>query len=841
VGLESSMLTSANFNGGVILATPSCPFLGSDLADVANAGSKGGGLLRLPPDWYPSTLIISPDLYRQAAKDGRVDRDIVEFRLPDAILQVLAENLNSPAALIIRSSADNEGMQNRGRYESVICDPISPAIRDAVIQIYKAALAKNDPPMRMALLVQPLINREITGHMSNEHRISRDAWRWTIERRIGKAFDEVQIRVGSARQSSEGPIWCSSMAQLERGLRDIAKRLSPSARRYHLEWVWDGRRLWIVQSDQVSPTMGPAPGDWWIPRVGRQITPGELRTWKPLPVHEPRESSFSDLSPWPKIANVQQFARANLQTPELYVLNDPEIITSIASGKDSSNLLADMNILASGDLVIRTDVSGVGEFVPFLPKTENITGPTTAIRFLANTINSLVSRGVDPASIAFIAHRYIRSRACAWSYSQPDDAVVRIDSTWGLNDSLSWCPHDSAIVNVVSSDVSRRIVAKTLFLDVDRDGRWRFRDTPTEWIWRSSVAEGQLRTLAEGSRRLAELRRKPTVTMWLVNLLDYGDTDSLPWFCSSYQLTGTPGYGRSAPRANPANKRYSISGLADLEELASSEVERGTVLCLRPEGELVRDTGFVERVGDVALAKGLVVEIEGSPLAHPYYMLRRRDVPVNCVTSRRPKEAFSLHEKLVRDNIPEAIRSRGESVVAYSTASAQRDALLRAKLVEEALEVLRAADSDEVIEELADLLEVVDGLQRALGIREADIQEARDRKREERGGFEEGVVLIKTSPFGIESEDFEGMEGGWQQSQLPEMESAKRRVRRWQLREDDKGVLLSYVPPVGDEIREFDSRLGKIAIRIRYRDNGIEIVSLGGSDSSTIQDELPGF
>jgi len=411
--------------------------------------------------------------------------------------------------------------------------------------------------------------------------------------------------------------------------------------------------------------------------------------------------------------------------------------------------------------------------------------------------------------------------------------------TWGLNDGLGWCPHDSAFVNVTSSDVTRRVAAKTVLLDVNPDRKWKFRPTPTEWVWRSSINEGQLRTLAEGSRRLADLRNEPTVTMWLVNLLDYGDTDSLAWFCTSYELGLGAGYQELDVKPRRVSERYNISEYSDLEEVSRSDVEPGAVLCLRPRGGLVRDSSFIERVGDVALAKGLVVEIEGSPLAHPYYALRRREVPVNCVTARKPKASSSMHEKLVRDNVPAAIRSRGENVVAYSAGSGERESLLRAKLVEEALEVLGAIDSDEVLEELADLMEVVDGLRRALGIEEAEIEAAMERKRRRRGGFDESVVLIKTSPFEF---DLEGVESGRQQVELPDMGEYKRRIQRWQLRRlENGGLLISYVPPVGDEVREFDTSVNGIRIRVRYRDKGIEIISLERSDTEGKQERLPGL
>jgi hypothetical protein len=70
--------------------------------------------------------------------------------------------------------------------------------------------------------------------------------------------------------------------------------------------------------------------------------------------------------------------------------------------------------------------------------------------------------------------------------------------------------------------------------------------------------------------------------------------------------------------------------------------------------------------------------------------------------------------------------------------------LLRAKLVEEALEFFWTTDNDEAIQELADLLEVVEATIRQLGHDLPHLQALAQTKRDARGGFDQGIVLLET-------------------------------------------------------------------------------------------------
>jgi len=100
------------------------------------------------------------------------------------------------------------------------------------------------------------------------------------------------------------------------------------------------------------------------------------------------------------------------------------------------------------------------------------------------------------------------------------------------------------------------------------------------------------------------------------------------------------------------------------------------------------------------------------------------------------------HNKLVRDKIPEIIRNHGDTPE-FRTIEDDAEYLtaLTDKLVEEAREVQETP----ILDELADALEVVYAIGKAIGHTPEDIEKARAQKAEERGGFDDKVFLISTS------------------------------------------------------------------------------------------------
>jgi predicted house-cleaning noncanonical NTP pyrophosphatase (MazG superfamily) len=95
------------------------------------------------------------------------------------------------------------------------------------------------------------------------------------------------------------------------------------------------------------------------------------------------------------------------------------------------------------------------------------------------------------------------------------------------------------------------------------------------------------------------------------------------------------------------------------------------------------------------------------------------------------------HGKLVRDKIPEIIRSKGQEPVIYIADAEEYCIRLRDKLREEVEEYL-ASDNDR--EELADILEVLYALARQAGTDQQQLEKLRAAKAEKRGGFADRII-----------------------------------------------------------------------------------------------------
>jgi predicted house-cleaning noncanonical NTP pyrophosphatase (MazG superfamily) len=95
--------------------------------------------------------------------------------------------------------------------------------------------------------------------------------------------------------------------------------------------------------------------------------------------------------------------------------------------------------------------------------------------------------------------------------------------------------------------------------------------------------------------------------------------------------------------------------------------------------------------------------------------------------------------KLVRDKVPDIIRRDGREPSVKRVRGDELKGALKEKLVEEALEL---RGSDDVYEELADVLEVVDAIIARYGVDREKLDDVKKKKLDRAGGFEEGLVLI---------------------------------------------------------------------------------------------------
>lgn len=100
---------------------------------------------------------------------------------------------------------------------------------------------------------------------------------------------------------------------------------------------------------------------------------------------------------------------------------------------------------------------------------------------------------------------------------------------------------------------------------------------------------------------------------------------------------------------------------------------------------------------------------------------------------------------LVRD----CMQTRIDEVTPYVRTvigDAERVQALRKKLLEECSEAALAPNREALLEELADVMEVVIALAQAVGYNVRAVELARIVKREEKGGFDGGTILAWKQP-----------------------------------------------------------------------------------------------
>jgi predicted house-cleaning noncanonical NTP pyrophosphatase (MazG superfamily) len=366
--------------------------------------------------------------------------------------------------------------------------------------------------------------------------------------------------------------------------------------------------------------------------------------------------------------------------------------------------------------------------------------------FLVTEARKFVDGGLRAQDFCFLFHHFIPANAGSWSLAVPGVHRVRVDSIWGVPDGLLYLPHDSFEVDTRTDTVTwQKLRCKSEYIDFGTKGEWFEKTAGSGWDWKPSATAEALVTIAHQARSIADHVKAPVEVMHFIGVRPKSDMPScLPWyFREASGMTVEDGASASRLRGQARVLRT----MADLSA-AREEAQKGRrePLRLRPLPELVHSQEFVGAVADISVANQIVVELEGSVLSHAYYMLRKAGVRVSIVDPGAPEHVREVRQfgKLVRDSVPRMIESGGEGAV---VARATEDELLRlllTKAVEESLELHAAHDEAQMFEEAADVLEVLRAICDVVGEDLDSLIERADAKRQERGGFEQGLVLRRT-------------------------------------------------------------------------------------------------
>ncbi len=95
------------------------------------------------------------------------------------------------------------------------------------------------------------------------------------------------------------------------------------------------------------------------------------------------------------------------------------------------------------------------------------------------------------------------------------------------------------------------------------------------------------------------------------------------------------------------------------------------------------------------------------------------------------------YNKLVRDKIPEIIKSKGEKVTTHKASDEEYWSKLKEKLKEETDEFIKEDNK----EELVDIVEVINAICEFKEINKDELESLRKKKSKERGEFKDRIIL----------------------------------------------------------------------------------------------------
>ncbi|MGE8207028.1 nucleoside triphosphate pyrophosphohydrolase [Heyndrickxia sp. NPDC080065] len=102
-----------------------------------------------------------------------------------------------------------------------------------------------------------------------------------------------------------------------------------------------------------------------------------------------------------------------------------------------------------------------------------------------------------------------------------------------------------------------------------------------------------------------------------------------------------------------------------------------------------------------------------------------------------------IYNKLVRDNIPEIIKSNGKTPKISTLSDEEYIIELKKKSIEEIQEYIETSNDNDALEELADVLEIIHACAKIHNADFDKVEAIRREKAEHRGGFEKKTFLFE--------------------------------------------------------------------------------------------------
>lgn len=713
-------------------------------------GEKAFGVSCLPVCWTLPFVVVSSDFFEQL-RDGLDISNVIQIWIDRILLALSKAGIPLDSDILIRSSGIFETIEFRGELHTEKTKIVD--LKFGLANWATCMLGQNIPTSDPICLMIQVFSKDICkGHLSNERRCSFESRDWLGENETEVKPFKVHLRNWREKIDvsvvSKIALECASKLHIQKVMKSVAAwGVNDKRCRLHFEWIWDGERIFIVQADKEIDEGNCDPISLVTKRQVSDFIPRCLSL-----INEEEGAVYH------KIHNSLLYKRLGLPVVPIYYLSNMEVIRDLSEGIMSEDLLADLNSLVQASLVIRTDIkdSSLSD-KQMLPRTSEVRGVDAAKNWLFENSKKVI-KDFSGKNIAYIFHNFVPSEAAAFSFSVPGERKVQIESLWGIPEGLYYNSHDKVVVDTGFSDfkksisnvegykIKKKLNYKRNFVAPNLDGHWVNHVVKAPHDWSCSIRKDEwIRKIAEYSRIISENERKPLSIMWFVGT--NSDEGVIPWYHEHYDQSIIT---RSCGTINKYNynKMFVMKSLDDLEFLQKnleSGVRDINKILVRPEEEaLLRDRLTLKKIGEVAKSLDAVIYIEGATLSHAYYQLGQTKVRVEVINPFDHDDDEQEFNKLVRDGVLEKIENGGELVKFKNLTGDDLFRALREKLVEEAFEVLDADDSDSVVEEIADLKEVVDAIVKSLNVSWDEVERVQDNKRKKIGGFENGVVLLNT-------------------------------------------------------------------------------------------------
>ena len=496
----------------------------ANMVQATQIGKKGLGLLKIPSPWSIPFIAIDSSVFSDYinAQDVSEKKGLLQNVATYLSIELKQVGVFEDDTIIIRSSGVEEGMTERGLYDSKTC--VTSEIAQTLTELFDGIIQEHRCVPDVAYIVQKYFEGDATGHLSNERRFTHVKRDWIYEYHCKNVTEiesgRISLRKWRKPFSATGKeaLHCSKQQDLRDALRIVAEYYTQKKQIVHFEFIWGGGRIYLLQAD----------------RDDERAELGEDPTAVDISIHEAKDllnlqilRKVSDADRrFSKVANTLIYAKAGLKTVPLYILDDKNVLSEIWEGRLPPELADDLKKLSNFSIVVRTDiVTNVHNRKQLLHRSNELRSFDKLVEWLFKQ-KGLLGLKED---IAFLFHIFVPARCSAFVKASPTGRIVEIEALWGLPEGLYYNAHDKVFVDtklieaeLLTPDVAEikkiKCAYKETFIAPNDSGAWVGKRTKQPYDWKLCIDEASIKQIAIESRKIASLEQKQISVMWFVGI-----------------------------------------------------------------------------------------------------------------------------------------------------------------------------------------------------------------------------------------------------------------------------------------------------------------------------------